>query len=626
MQDAPESTQNMSSPSTFPGEQQSLAQETTTRMGWNIDVETRDPKGKGLNSIPIRLTVAASVLVTLSAITQALLFIFSPEGPSTEILFLGLILNVGLAAGIIFREGYKVASSVRELRNSTEALIAGDFDAPVTVECACEVGGLADSFRAMTRRLNSNILRMNVLAYTDPVTKLPNRAVITHVLGLMGRAHGADEREGALLFIDLDGFKHVNDTLGHEAGDELLRQVSQRIVEQGFGLTLEQMDSCTTTFGELCQIRPTTPVFARFAGDEFIALLPGEQDRHSLEILATRILAAVNEPFTIHGNEVRVGASLGIAQTPADTDEPEKLLTCADIAMYAAKEAGKNRYRFFDASLRDAAIERSQIEADLRKAIEANGLTLHFQPKLDTRTLKLLGVEALARWEHPTRGLIPPSKFIEIAEKSGLMPELGSSIFRMAVQQLRVWLEQGIHLPVAINVSAVQLEKPTFVSEIAALLQEYAIDPALIEIEVTESMVTSNLASAKERMASLRAIGVKLSIDDFGTGYSNLSQLANLPFNALKIDKSLIDNIGLDQKSDAIVAATIQMAHALGLDVVAEGIETALQHNALKEHGGDVVQGFLFARPMPAAEIFAWERGRARNEVPAMRATITASL
>jgi len=515
-------------------------------------------------------------------------------------------LIVLLPALITFLAANKLTNAIRALRSSTEAIVRGDFNSPVSVDCACEVGGLADSFRAMVYRLNSNILRMNVLAYSDAVTGLPNRAVITHVLGLVRQQQARAECRGALLFIDLDGFKRVNDTLGHEAGDLLLRMVSDRIIREGLGLSREDIDDCTTAFGELRATCPSRPVFARFAGDEFVVLLPGEQDTDALAHIAGRILQALQAAFNLAGNEVHTTASIGIARHPADTEDAEQLLSCADIAMYAAKEGGRNQCRFFDASLKALVFERSRIEADLRRAIEADELTLHFQPKLHCHTLAMKGVEALVRWQHPDGGMIPPSKFIAIAEQNGLMSMLGASIMRLAVRQQRAWQEQGRRLRVAVNVSAVQFERPGLVQDVLGMLQAHGVPPAQLELEITESMLMADFNTVQRRIEQLQAAGVHISVDDFGTGYSNLSQLAKLPSNVLKMDKSLIDGIGHNPKAEAIIAATVGMAHALGHRVVAEGVETKQQHAFLARTGCDEVQGFLFARPMPAAQLEAW--------------------
>ncbi|HNS59224.1 MAG TPA: bifunctional diguanylate cyclase/phosphodiesterase, partial [Nitrosomonas europaea] len=367
-----------------------------------------------------------------------------------------------------------------------------------------------------------------------------------------------------------------------------------------------QIENCTTAFGELRQTCPEKLVFARFAGDEFVAIMPGEFHRRVLEKYAADILKAVNEPFLVSDNELRIGASIGIARVTSDSDDPRQLLINADIAMYSAKESGKNQYRFFDESLKNIAVERSQIEADLRKAIEEDMLDMHYQPKLNAQTLQVTGVEALVRWKHPQKGAIPPARFVGIAEQCGLMPALGTNILRMVARQARAWQEVGMPMPIAVNVSAVQFERSGIANEILAILEQHAVDPLLIEIELTESMIMSDFATAKSRLEQLREAGAQISIDDFGTGYSNLYQLSHLPFNVLKIDKSLVDDIGKNSKSEAIVTAIVQMVHSLGHRVVAEGVETHEQYAFLRKARCDQVQGYLFGRPMPAHELIEW--------------------
>lgn len=529
------------------------------------------------------------------------------ESGTSSILVIGMIaLSILIPAAITNFAANKLTGTIRELNKSTDAIAQGDFDKPVNVDCACEVGNLADSFRAMVNRLNSNIVRINTLAYTDAVTGLPNRAVIGHVLDLAAQMRGRAECKGALMFIDLDGFKRVNDTHGHEGGDELLRQVSSRIIEGGFNLTRDQIENCTTAFGELRQTCPERLVFARFAGDEFVVLMPGDHSVSSLAEHANDILKAINRPFMVCGNELRIGASIGIAQVTTGSDDPRQLLINADIAMYSAKESGKNQYRFFDESLKFIANERNQIEIDLRKAIEQEKLSLHYQPKVNTQTLEITGVEALVRWEHPENGWIPPSKFVGIAEQCGLMPALGTCILRMAARQAGIWRDSGMMVPIAVNVSAVQFERPDIANEILSTLEQFNVGPGLIDIEITESMVMSDIEATKLRMEILREAGALISIDDFGTGYSNLYKLSHLPFNVLKIDKSLVDDIDHNSKSEAIVTAIIQMAHSLGYQVVAEGVEMQKQYDFLKKNGCDQIQGYLFGRPMSAQALVEW--------------------
>jgi two-component system CheB/CheR fusion protein len=566
-----------------------------------------DHKGRGLNSIPVRFALMAAVLATLSAVAHDRLFA-REQGSHGGLYVIGLMLAGLVPAAVTYAAANRLTNSIRALRASTDAILAGRLDRPIDVDCACEVGGLADSFRAMVGRLNNNIVRMNVLAYTDAVTGLPNRAVVTHVLGLM--TAGQKPCAGALLFIDLDGFKRVNDTLGHDAGDDLLRQVSTRIIEQGLGRRRDQVDNCTTAFGELCTTCPEDVVMARFAGDEFVVMLPGTRDRAALEACADRVLDAIGQPFLVAGGEIRIGGSIGIARLPDDAASGQELLNFADLAMYRAKEGGRNRFVFFDASLRELALDRAALEADLRGAIETAALVLHYQPKLDARTGVLVGVEALVRWDHPDRGPVAPEVFVGLAEQCGLMHALGDGILRMAARQAREWTDAGWDVPIAVNVSTVQFARPGFVGEVLAILRHEGVEAARFEFEVTESMVAADYAATRQRFEELRAAGALIAVDDFGRGYSNLSQIARLPFDILKIDRTLVEGIGTEHKTEAIVRAIVDMAHDLGHLVVAEGIERAEQGEFLREIGCDRVQGYLFGHPVPADALVRWEADR----------------
>ena len=575
-------------------------------------------KGKGLNSIPWRFALMAVVLTgAIAAVGFRAL-----HGPSISWAWMvALVVLLPLPTLANFMAASKLAGMIRALGRSTQALATGSFDQPVDVDCACEVGGLADNFRAMVARLNGNILRMNTLAYTDTVTGLPNRAVINHILGL-ARREGAAECAGAMLFIDLDGFKRVNDTIGHRSGDELLRQVALRIIEQGLELRLDELDTCTSAMGDLCETCPTRPVFARYAGDEFTALLPGRRSRDALAAIAERILGVLSQPFVVHGNEVFIGASIGIACMPEDAQAPEQLLTYADIAMYRAKESGKNAYAFFDASLKGEVERRTLIERELHHAVLEGGLMLHFQPKVCARTGALAGVEALVRWDCPGLGMVPPDQFIAIAEQCGLMVPLGESILRMAVTQARQWADEGEPLRVAINVSPVQFERPGVVELVLQVIGEAGLDPTLIELEITESIAMADFTRTRARIGELRAHGIRISIDDFGIGYSNLSQLARLEFDAVKIDRSLVGSIGESPKAETMLAAIVGITHALGHKVIAEGIETHEQMAYLARLGCEEFQGYLLGRPMPAAQLREWIEARgtspARDQITAL--------
>ncbi|MGY0195218.1 putative bifunctional diguanylate cyclase/phosphodiesterase [Leptothrix sp. BB-4] len=574
--------------------------------------------GRGLNSIRWRFTLA-SVVLTLAGVTlrERLLDQAWRPDPAWWLSLAGLTLTIGAAT---FWMAGRLTGLIDSLKRSTDAIAAGDFDAPVDVDCACEVGGLAHSFRQMTSRLNANILRMNALAHVDAITGLPNRTVIDHLL----RYALAEERRGqfraAIVFIDLDGFKRINDTLGHDGGDQLLRQASRRILERGLDRTQATLDTCMDPFGNPCDRLPEDIVFARFAGDEFVAVLPGQTDRTRLAAIGEAVIDALREPFRIKNQDVVVGASIGIAIAPDDTDSAAELLTFADLAMYSSKQAGKARCMFFDKRIRETLFERARVEADLRLALQRDELVLHYQPKVSTQTLEMGCVEALVRWQHPERGLRMPADFIDVAEQSGLMTPLGNRVLVLAVAQCRAWLDQGIRRPVAVNVSPSQFVEPDFVPNLLALLAREGVPPDLLSIEITESIAMTDFEQNVLRLTTLRQAGVRVAIDDFGIGYSNLSQLTRLPMDELKIDRSLIRDIGVSDRSEAIIRAILSMAHAMGYRTIAEGIETPGQLAFLRALGCSALQGYLFGRPMPADQLDTW-LARHQVERPAGQAT-----
>ena len=579
--------------------------------------------GRGINSIPVRFALMSLVLACLCSGT--LTYVLTQVWPRSQstIVVGGIVLAMALFPAIItYLAASRLTGSILALRRSTEAIASGDIDQPVDVDCACEVGGLADSFRKMVARLNANILRMNVLAHTDLVTGLPNRVVIDHVLSLSATNGRQGDCHGALFFIDLDGFKAVNDRFGHKTGDELLRLVSRRIITEGFGRRPDDIESCTTTFGELCQSCPRELVFARFAGDEFVAFLPGGGSKAVLQAHADAILAAVRRPFHIFGNEIHVGASIGIARSPEDSPRTADLLGFADFAMYVAKDRGKNGAVFFDQDLKALAEDKAELEQDLRRAIAAGTLELYFQPKLRASDLAVTGVEALLRWQHPTRGMVPPALFVAIAEKAGLMPALGRFVFQAAVQQHREWAARGMPVPVAVNVSALQFDDANFVADLLDIIRDADVAPDMIEAEITETMVMADFAAAAEKVRLLREAGLSVSVDDFGVGYSNLSQLSRLSVNALKIDRSLVMEIGLDRKAEAIILAVIGMAHAMGLKTIAEGIETPQQAAFLRKARIDAMQGYLLGLPMAPGHIEQWMETRGRGAILDMHADL----
>jgi len=575
-----------------------------------MDGKVASPRfGQGLNSIRVRFTLLIGGCGALSLlalyVTDRLINV---TDLATLVALPILLLLAAMPMVLTYVLTGTLTRPIETLRRRALAIANGDFQAPVEVDSQSEVGALADSFRAMVTKLNSNLSRVNVLAYTDRVTGLPNRAVLTHVLDY-GLAKDRDPRlTGGLLFIDLDNFKQVNDTMGHEAGDEILRAASSRILKDGFGKTVEDVDTCTTALGELAQRLPEGLVFVRFAGDEFVALLPGVTSSANLAHHAGRIVSAIQKPFHVNGQDVSIGASVGIAVLHVDSADPLEIVKFADTAMYAAKQAGRGQIAFYSREMSKLARDRTKLEAELREAIHSGQLRVHFQPKINIRHVRLAGVEALVRWQHPTRGLLAPGHFIAVAEQTGLIEDLGNEVLRLSIQQCRRWFEQNINIRISINVCHLQFRRLDFADNVLRMIQAASIPPSMIELELTETVAMENPEFSKRHLIKLRAAGVRISVDDFGTGYSNLSQLVQLPFDTLKIDKSMLDNIRHDKKAGHVVTAIINMAKALGYETVAEGVEQKEQFAFLYKRGCDIVQGYLFARPMDVDALMAWRK------------------
>jgi predicted signal transduction protein with EAL and GGDEF domain len=580
-------------------------------------------KGEGINSVPVRFGLIALALGVLCGIGQALIWHGDTDRTTPVVVLVSIFTLIVLAqAAVTYFAAWKLTRNIKALRDSTEAIADGNLDAPIDVDCACEVGILADSFHKLVNRLNANLRRMNMVVHSDALTGLPNRAVMTHMLESLF----ATDMSGAAMFIDLEGFKKINDVFGYRAGDQLLQDVGRRIAKVGFNREIEQFDWGVSSFGEFERRAPKDITLARFAADQFVVLLPGVVDADHCERHAKAVLQALSLPFEVGGAAIRLTAHIGFARAPLDTQDAAELLRFAELAMGAAKEQRKP-WRFFNATLSDIAIDRGRLENELRQAIDLGEVQLHYQPQVDSRTLQVTGVEALARWTHPTRGMISPAVFIPLAEQAGLMPALGAHVLRMAVRQCAQWQRQGRSHRVAINISATQFDDPHFVRDALAVIAEYGVDPALIEFEITESMAMSDMPASNQNLIFLREAGVQIAIDDFGTGFSNLALLARLPFTTLKIDRSLIEGIGWSPKGEVLVKTIIAMAEGLGHTIVAEGVETAEQRAWLDNKGCHLHQGFLFARPMPAEEIEGWNLRRDLDDmIGQLRSFAAASL
>jgi diguanylate cyclase (GGDEF)-like protein/PAS domain S-box-containing protein len=422
---------------------------------------------------------------------------------------------------------------------------------------------------------------LDFMAYHDTLTGLPNRAYF--VRRLEGALSAAGDRRIAVLFVDLDGFKHVNDSLGHQVGDRLLRAVA------------EAAQACVGEAG----------IIARLGGDEFVVIL--ERGPDAVADVA-KTAAALNhifdQPFSVSGRDLYVTASIGVAQAPDDGTDADTLLKHADLAMYAAKSQGRNTFRFYEPAMGEKATQRQQLENALRGALRRNELFLHYQPQFRLSDGALTGVEALARWRSPEFGMVPPDRFIPLAEENGAILEIGAWVLREACRQLAEWRAAGIDLPtMAINLSAQQIKHGRAPDLVIAACRAARIDPSHIELEVTESMAMEQF-SDDNALQGLRDCGVRLSIDDFGAGHSSLSRLRRLPVHKLKIDRSFIQDIGRDRDDEEIVATIVTLGRSLGLEVIAEGVETEVQAAFLRRVGCDMAQGYLFARPM-TAEAFA---------------------
>ena len=424
--------------------------------------------------------------------------------------------------------------------------------------------------------------RIAFLAHHDPLTGLLNRYSLQDRLE---QALASARRRGqavAVGFIDVDRFKTINDSLGHAMGDVLLIEVASRLRE-----SLRETD-----------------IVARLGGDEFIIALTDVDDAATTAHVADKLLRRLSEPYVVEGQTLHITSSLGLALFPDDGDYGEILMRNADMAMYHAKTQGRSQAQFFDAAMNNAVVERLRIEHDLRKALDESQLELHYQPKLDSRSGRIVGFEALVRWRHPVGGLISPARFIPVAEETGTIIPLGRWVVREACRQIRVWKDAGIDgICVAVNISVRQLRSPCLLNSVAQALQEHGLSGADLELEITESAAMDDPEASITQLNALQALGVRLAIDDFGTGYSSLSYLKRLPVHTLKLDQSFVRDIESDPNDVAICAATIGLAHNLGLTVVAEGVETEAQREFLQAHGCDFLQGYLFGKPLPASEI-----------------------
>ncbi|MCX2979659.1 EAL domain-containing protein [Halieaceae bacterium IMCC14734] len=434
--------------------------------------------------------------------------------------------------------------------------------------------------------------RLRQLAYYDSLTSLPNRQLFSEQLQLLLNIAKRDNIKIALLFLDLDNFKRINDSLGHNAGDALLREVAARLSG-----CIRESDLISQYFDNESRID-----ISRLGGDEFTVVLHKLEEKGIAGVVAERLLDALQTPMIIEGHEIVITPSIGIAVAPDDADSVEGLLKMADTAMYHAKTTGKNGYRFYSSAMRGTGVGRLKLEAELRKAIDQQDMVLHYQPQVDARTGEILGAEALVRWNHAEHGIIYPDRFIPLAEEMGLIVQLGAWTLLEACRHSIQMRDLGLKLPkVSVNVSSLQFNA-AFIEMVEQVLKETGMEPQYLELELTEGVIMSNARSSTEALLQLKNLGVSLSVDDFGTGYSSLSYLSRFPLDELKIDRSFVIDYNKSTNGAKLVSAIIAMGKSLNLCTVAEGVDHNDQFRFLSAQGIDVIQGYLFSKPKPRDE------------------------
>lgn len=578
-------------------------------------------------------TVASSYLIGyihLGISRSQLLLAMGPFISKVIFIFAMFVLGCALFSNIAAR---RITAPLSRLAKMADDIASGKTDRTITVKGSGEITELATILNGIIGVLNTRQTKMDVdhhllsmkvderttqlsrrneelnnavkqvtetkdrlrqLAYIDSLTSLPNRRLFTEQLSLLLRLATRERQTLALLFLDLDNFKRINDSLGHSAGDLLLREV-------GIRLTNCIRDSDITS--HYSESGGSKIDVSRLGGDEFTVVLNKIENADSAAEVAQRIINSLSEPMIIEGHELVITPSIGIAIAPRDAGDVEGLLRAADTAMYHAKSIGKNSYLYYNSEMDAAGIERLNLEIDLRKAIDRGELVLHYQPQVDTESGSVIGAEALVRWDHPQQGLISPQKFIPLAEEMGLIGALGDWVLQQACREMIELRAAGFKLPkIAVNVSALQFNA-RFMQHVEDTLNETGLEPSALQLELTEGLVIDNSSATVRLLQSLKQLGVSLSIDDFGTGYSSLSYLSRFPLDELKIDRSFVIDFDNSDNDASLVIAIIAMGKSMNLKMVAEGVETHEQYHFLTQNGASIIQGYLFSKPVPVAEL-----------------------
>ena len=520
----------------------------------------------------------------------------------TEVVLILTIISVLITTLLVFLAlNRTLIMPIKQLSEAVNDMQYGEFQRKINIHSNNELGCLARSFEAMGDELQASHNRIHALAYYDELTKLPNRSMFKSELQRTLSYCQRRDLKFALMFIDIDNFKHINDVFGHHAGDQLLMAVSERLRQ-----SLRDEDLVART------LDPSNPrqndtneadVVARLGGDEFIVLLPNLSAAIDARNIAQRIITSLGQPIHLSKEDVFVGASIGIALYPNDGETPETLLKNADLAMYHAKSSGKNQLQFYGDAINLATTARHNLESRLRKAILNEALDIYYQPILSLSDTQIVGAEALLRWNDPELGFVPPDQFICVAEDSGLIVQLGEWVLGKACQQILNWEAIGLtDMTLSVNVSGVQITRGNLDQIVAKIIHQTKIKPGQLCLEVTETSLVSAIDRAQQVLSAIQKTGVKIALDDFGTGYSSLSYLRKLPIDHLKIDRSFIADITEDEEDETIVAAIIAMGKNLNIQIIAEGIETSEQLQFLYDRHCEMGQGYLFSKALPADE------------------------
>lgn len=509
----------------------------------------------------------------------------------TIITCLAILVTIAFLLGILRS---LLIKPIQQLSIAAREMGHGQVLVPINVDSDDEIGDLANTFREMGKNLNHYHEQVRYVAYHDSLTGLPNRLLFKDYLTRATAEARRNNQELTILFLDLDNFKRVNDTLGHQAGDSLLETFADRLSG-----CLRQTDIIAHMSHDA-----SSSVMARLAGDEFIIMLPRTTGSSQAQKVAKRILDSLKIPFNINKQELHISTSIGIALFPDDGQSADDLIKNADIAMYHAKKSGRNNYQFYSKKMNERALLKLKIESRLRHAVENNELEIHYQPQVSLTTGMFTGAESLIRWRDGESGMIPPDVFIPIAEEYGLIIPISEWLIHEACRQAQAWLEMYNNpITIAINISAIHLNGRELTTLISRTLKETGYDPRLLELELTETSILNDPELAIDTLGQLQDMGLQTSLDDFGTGYSSLNYLMRLPIDKLKIDRSFIENLDKDARGKAIVSAIIAMAHSLDLEVIAEGIEEVSHIELLRKMQCDIIQGYYVARPMPAIEL-----------------------